>query len=78
MRRVLRPRTSTVEALAELIQDSAHLGPAALIERLRLDVLRRSEGSLRDDVVALAVRSEGQDVTGAAVRRPESELLQGR
>lgn len=52
--------------LAELALSLADLKPFELTERLRLDAIARGEGSLRDDLVLLAVRPSAEEPTGAA------------
>jgi serine phosphatase RsbU (regulator of sigma subunit) len=49
-------RHRTPEELAELATELAGLELEQLTERLRHDVLSRSDGNLRDDMVVLAVR----------------------
>jgi PAS domain S-box-containing protein len=56
--------------LAELTLELAGLELAELIERLRRDAVERGEGSLRDDMVVLAVRAaSGED--SAATDEPD-------
>jgi serine phosphatase RsbU (regulator of sigma subunit) len=50
----------TAEELAEMAEEMAELPLADLTERLRRDVLQRSDDGLRDDVVLLAVRPTAQ------------------
>jgi PAS domain S-box-containing protein len=54
------------EAFAEMTQALSGLELAELTERLRADAVGRSSGSMRDDLVVLAVRAEAtSDVTEA-------------
>jgi PAS domain S-box-containing protein len=62
---VARHRDS--EALAELAGTLRDTGLEELTERLRRDALERSGGTLRDDVVVLAIRPAG-DAQSSAIR----------
>jgi PAS domain S-box-containing protein len=60
------------EAFAEMTQALAGLGLDELTDRLRADAVTRSTGSLRDDLVVLAVRPRGTPAEAEAPRGVET------
>ncbi|MGD9734038.1 MAG: SpoIIE family protein phosphatase [Solirubrobacterales bacterium] len=68
-------RHQGAEAFGDAVAGLSQLGPAELTARLREDVLRRSAGSLRDDVVVLAVRAASPGAGKAGGQTPGAELV---
>jgi PAS domain S-box-containing protein len=61
-------RHRTPDALAEMAQEISHLPLREVPERLRLEAMTRGGGSLRDDLVVLAVRVPEKTSAGGALR----------